>query len=140
MERIDLSNYGLVYKKPQRILESRGVLDSDSLDLPYQIANKFNTRYCDYGASLCLYEQFSEISLFYGFLLVKNSSVLDDSDVLGHKSIYESENKEAWDVFLNLKGKQIKEFIVFKEKEQEAFNQFIRYIYTNYFWAYGNSY
>ena len=113
MERIDLSNYGLVYKKPQRILERRGVLDSDALDLPHQIANKFNTRYCDYGASLCLYEQFTEIPSFYGFLLVKNRSVLDDSDVLQHKSIYELEKKVWWNALMNMKGRQIKEFIAF---------------------------
>ena len=130
MKNIDLSNYGFIYKKPQRILEKRGVLDSDSLDLHRQIANKFNLRYCDYGVSLCLYEQFSETPSFYAYLLVKQKSVLNDEDVHQHQSIYEMENKDLWDDLSRMEGRQIKDFVYFNETRQKAFSRFAEFIRT----------
>ena len=67
MKHIELSEYGLTYKQPKNVLQHRGVLDSGSLDMPYQIANKFITKYCDYGLSLCLYEPLTENNSFYSF-------------------------------------------------------------------------
>lgn len=142
MKCTDLTEYELVFEKPTKLLQRRGILESDLLDLPCNIANKFNLSHCDYGVSLCLYEPFTESSSFFAFLLVKKKSVLLDEDVQNHESIYKSENDELWTNLSNAEGREIKEFISFDETHEQAFNQFIKYIYNDlstnssiYYWV-----
>lgn len=130
MKHTDLTEYGLIYKKTTKPLQNRGILDSDLLDLPSEVVNKFNLNYCNCGVSLCLYEQFAETPSFYSFLLVKERGVFQDADVQKHESIYKSENDKPWKILANREGREIKEFISFDETCETAFNQFIRFIYT----------
>ncbi len=130
MKCTDLTEYELVFKKPTKLLQRRGILESDLLDLPCNIANKFNLNYCDYGVSLCLYEPFTESSSFFAFLLVKKKSVLLDEDVQNHESIYKSENDELWTNLSNAEGREIKEFISFDEMCKESLNQFIHFVHS----------
>lgn len=131
MEYTDLSKYGLTYKAYKKELEMRGVLDADISDLPYQIANKFILNYCNFGVSLCLYEPFTKSPSFYAFLLVKNRSVLEDDNMQQHKSLYKLENNELWETLSNKKGIELKEFVAFNETVEQAFNKFLKYIYTH---------
>lgn len=131
MKCTDLTKYGLIFEKPTKLLQNRGILDSDLLDLHDKIASKFISKYCDCGVSLCLYEPFTENPSFYSFLLVKEKSVLQDADVREHESIYKTEDDELWKKLTTLKGREIKEFIYFEKILDIAFKQFCCFIHTS---------
>lgn len=130
MKYIDLTRYNKTFEQPKKLLQHRGVLDSDLLDFPCQIANKFNLNYCDCGMSLCLYEQFTEIPSFYAFLLVKKRSVLNNEEVQKHESVYNSENSELRKILANHEGREIMELISYEETRTKALDQFARFIYS----------
>ena len=131
MEYTDLSKYGLTYKSPEKLLQKRGIVEADIVDLPYQIVNLFSSKYCDYGVSLCLYEPFTENPSFYAFLLVKNRSVLQDEEVRKHESIYQSEKNGLLTFLSNAEGREIKEQISFEQTHKQAYKQFFQYVYTS---------